>query len=126
MSEAEADDNDSAIGAGSRCSGSRSCGWRHALTPRRSTWRPPQAAPTLFGQQLLAQVPRPRTSGTDWRQRELPQEPFLQLLSESLDAAEAERVLRTAIEWGRYGEVFEYDFHTGLIHLPSDADAAPS
>ena len=58
---------------------------------------------------------------------ELAEEPFLRLLQESLDAAEAERVLKTAIEWGRHGEVFEYDYHTGLIHLPEreivDAEA---
>ena len=75
----------------------------------------------LFGQQLLAHVPLAahiRHSLEQAASGELPEEPFLQLLSESLDTAEAERVLRTAIEWGRYGEVFEYDFHTGLIHLP--------
>ena len=61
---------------------------------------------------------------------ELAETPFLRLLQESLDATEAERVMRTAIEWGRHGEIFEYDYHTGLIHLPEseipipiDADA---
>jgi len=57
---------------------------------------------------------------------ELSDKPFIRLLSESLDAAEAERVLRTAIEWGRHGEVFEYDFHTGLIHLPAGDGEAES
>jgi len=83
----------------------------------------------LFGQQLLAHVPLAahiRHSLEQAPSGELPDEPFLLLLRESLDTAVAERVLRTAIEWGRYGEVFEYDFHTGLIHLPAgeDADAA--
>ncbi|MGI4776746.1 MAG: ABC transporter ATP-binding protein [Janthinobacterium lividum] len=81
----------------------------------------------LFGQQLLARVPlaaHVRHSLEQAPSGELREEPFLQLLRESLDAAVAERVLRTAIEWGRYGEVFEYDFHTGLIHLPAgDAPA---
>ncbi|MDB5879168.1 MAG: transporter-related protein [Variovorax sp.] len=75
----------------------------------------------LFGQQLLAHVPLAahiRHSLEQAPSGELREEPFLQLLRESLDAAVAERVLRTAIEWGRYGEVFEYDFHTRLIHLP--------
>ena len=36
----------------------------------------------------------------------------------------AERVLRTAIEWARYGEVFEYDLRTGLVHLP-EGEATP-
>jgi NitT/TauT family transport system ATP-binding protein len=79
----------------------------------------------LFGQQLLAHVPLAahiRHSLEQAPSGELPQEPFLLLLRESLDTAVAERVLRTAIEWGRYGEVFEYDFHTGLIHLPEGSD----
>ena len=82
----------------------------------------------LFGQQLLAHVPLAahiRHSLEQAPSGELREEPFLQLLRESLDAAVAERVLRTAIEWGRYGEVFEYDFHTRLIHLPV-GDAAVS
>ena len=79
----------------------------------------------LFGQQLLAHVPLAahiRHSLEQAPSGELPQEPFLQLLSDSLDAVVAERVLRTAIEWGRYGEVYEYDFHTGRIHLPAGED----
>jgi len=84
----------------------------------------------LFGQQLLAHVPLAahiRHSLEQEASGELPEEPFLRLLSESLDAAEAERVLRTAIEWGRHGEVFEYNYTTGLIHLPEGQveDAAP-
>ena len=82
----------------------------------------------LFGQQLLAHVPLAahiRHSLEQEASGELPEEPFLRLLNESLDAAEAERVLRTAIEWGRHGEVFEYNYTTGLIHLPQgDANDA--
>ena len=80
----------------------------------------------LFGQQLLAHVPLAahiRHSLEQEESGELPEEPFLRLLSETLNADEAERVLRTAIEWGRYGEVFEYNYTTGLIHLP-DGEAA--
>jgi NitT/TauT family transport system ATP-binding protein len=76
----------------------------------------------LLGQQLLARVPLAahiRHSLEQAPSGELPQEPFLELLKESLDEPSAERVLRTAIEWGRYGEVFEYDLRTGLIHLPA-------
>ena len=75
----------------------------------------------LFGQQLLAHVPLAahiRHSLEQEMSGELPEEPFLRLLSETLNAEEAERVLRTAIEWGRHGEVFEYNYTTGLIHLP--------
>lgn len=81
----------------------------------------------LLGQQLLAHVPLAahiRHSLEQAPAGELPQEPFLDLLEESLDRATAERVLRTAIEWGRYGEVFEFDLRTGLIHLPAGEEAA--
>ncbi len=75
----------------------------------------------IFGRQLLANVPLAahiRGSLEQEESGELPEEPFLRLLSESLDTIEAERVLRTAIEWGRHGGVFEYNYTTGVIHLP--------
>jgi NitT/TauT family transport system ATP-binding protein len=81
----------------------------------------------LFGQQLLAHVPLAahiRHSLEQEASGELPEEPFLRLLSETLSAPEAERVLRTAIEWGRHGEVFEYNYTTGLIHLPQASDSS--
>ena len=81
----------------------------------------------LFGQQLLTHVALAahiRHSLEQEPSGALAEEPFLKLLSESLAADHAERVLRTAIEWGRYGEVFEYDFNTGVIHLPEGAATA--
>ena len=80
----------------------------------------------IFGEQLLANVPLAahiRHSLEQEPSGELPEEPFLALLRQSMAPGEAERVLRTAIEWGRHGEVFEYDYHTGLIHLPSGEEA---
>jgi len=77
----------------------------------------------LFGQQVLANVPLAahiRHSLEQDPERALPEQPFLRLLQQQLDPAEAERVLKTVIEWGRHGEVFEYDFHAGSIHLPDD------
>ena len=81
----------------------------------------------IFGEQLLMHVPLAahiRHSLEQEDSGELAEEPFLRLLSETLDAAEAERVLRTAIEWGRHGEVFEYNYTTGLIHLPEGEESA--
>ena len=75
----------------------------------------------IFGQQILTHVPlvahirqklEADPSGT------LPEEPLLALLEEFLKKDEAKRVLEVAIEWGRYGEVFEYDFHIGRLKLP--------
>lgn len=45
------------------------------------------------------------------------EENFLALLSEYLSQAEAERVLMTVIEWGRYAELFAYDYNAGLLSL---------
>lgn len=79
----------------------------------------------IFGQQLLAHVPLAafiRHSLEQEDDGELREEPFLKLLQESMDAQEAERVLKVAIEWARYGEVFEYNYHTGMIHLPESGE----
>jgi NitT/TauT family transport system ATP-binding protein len=81
----------------------------------------------IFGRQLLAHVPlvaHIRHSLDQEPAGALAEELFLRLLRESLDPAEAEAVMRTAIEWGRHGEVFEYDFHTGLIHLREEESEA--
>ena len=79
----------------------------------------------IFGQQLLAHVPLiayVRHSLEQQPSGQLPEEPFLRLLRESMDAHEAERVLGVAIEWARYGEVFEYDYHAGVVHLPEPGE----
>jgi NitT/TauT family transport system ATP-binding protein len=75
----------------------------------------------MFGQQLLEHVPlvtRIRQQLEDEPNGTLPEEPFLELLEDSMDAEEAKRMLEVAIEWGRYGEVYEYDYHTGRLKLP--------
>ena len=79
----------------------------------------------IFGQQLLTHVPlaarirqqlEQEATGTSSEQ------PFIELLEEFLKADEAQRVLEVAIEWGRYGEVYEYDFHTGRLKLPDQEE----
>lgn len=77
----------------------------------------------IFGKQLLRHIPlaahirhslEQESSGT------LAEEPFLRMLEEFLKEEEAKRVLDVAIEWGRYGEVYEYDYHTGVLKRPDD------
>jgi NitT/TauT family transport system ATP-binding protein len=83
----------------------------------------------LFGQQVLENVPLAahiRHSLEQDPERALPEQPFLRLLEQHMDAGEAERVLQTVIEWGRHGEVFEYDFHAGSIHLPDERQDEPA
>jgi len=45
------------------------------------------------------------------------EEQFLSLLEDYLTEQEAERVLRTVIEWGRYAELFAYDYNAGVLSL---------
>ncbi|HEX4045311.1 MAG TPA: nitrate/sulfonate/bicarbonate ABC transporter ATP-binding protein [Gammaproteobacteria bacterium] len=45
------------------------------------------------------------------------EEHFLSLLEDYLSEVEAERVLRTVIEWGRYAELFAYDYNSGVLSL---------
>ena len=45
------------------------------------------------------------------------EENFLSLLEDYLSEEEAERVLRTVIEWGRYAELFAYDYNSGVLSL---------
>src|SRR3990167_8710821 len=52
------------------------------------------------------------------RQRAL-EENYLSLLEDYLSESEAERVLRTVIEWGRYAELFSYDYNSGVLSLES-------
>lgn len=45
------------------------------------------------------------------------EENFLSLLEDFLTEKEASRVLRTVIEWGRYAELFAYDYSSGVLSL---------
>lgn len=45
------------------------------------------------------------------------EENFLSLLEDYLSESEAERVLHTVIEWGRYAELFAYDYNSGVLSL---------
>jgi NitT/TauT family transport system ATP-binding protein len=45
------------------------------------------------------------------------EEHFLSLLEDYLSESEAERVLSTVIEWGRYAELFAYDYNSGVLSL---------
>ncbi|MET0266738.1 MAG: ATP-binding cassette domain-containing protein [Duganella sp.] len=75
----------------------------------------------LFSRQLLEHVPLIAYichGLAQDRSGDLPQELFLKLLRFTLSEEEAERALRVAIAWGRYGDLFEYDFNTGVIQSP--------
>lgn len=45
------------------------------------------------------------------------EERFLTKLEDYLSEKEAERVLKTMIDWARYAEIFAYDYNTGMLSL---------
>ncbi|HET7032958.1 MAG TPA: AAA-associated domain-containing protein, partial [Casimicrobiaceae bacterium] len=81
----------------------------------------------IFGHQLRENVPLVAyiRHGLDQDPSgDLPEQMFLKLLSYTLTESEAEAALRVAVEWGRYGDLFAYNYNTGVIHLPDAAEAA--
>ncbi len=81
----------------------------------------------IFGRQLLEHVPLIayiRHGLAQDRSGDLPEDLFLRLLRFTLTVEEAQRALRVAIEWGRYGDLFEYNFNTGVIQMPKGETAA--
>lgn len=74
----------------------------------------------LFAKQLLDRVPlahQIRRVLDERHNHRASEERFLSKLEDYLSEKEAERVLRTVIDWGRYAEIFAYDFNTGVLSL---------
>lgn len=77
----------------------------------------------IFGRQVLEHVPlaaRIRAGLAESAGGTLPVEPFIALLEEGMKENRARRTLGTAVEWGRYGELYEYDFHLKRLKLPDE------
>jgi len=77
----------------------------------------------IFSKQLLEHVPLIAYIRHGLEQDpsgDLHEDLFLKLLRFTLNQTEAELALSIAIEWGRYGDVFEYNYNTGVIHLPKN------
>lgn len=78
----------------------------------------------LFGKQLMANVPLVayiRQTVERDPSGDLPDDIFLRMLCFTLSEGEAEKALRIAIEWGRHGNLYDFDFKTGVIHLPMES-----
>ena len=74
----------------------------------------------LFAQRLLEKVPLARYIRRvldDKPGHRVSEERFLSKLEDFLSEKEAERVLHTMIDWGRYAEIFAYDFNSGMLSL---------
>jgi NitT/TauT family transport system ATP-binding protein len=74
----------------------------------------------LFAHRLLEKVPLARYIRRILDEKighRVSEERFLSKLEDYFSEKEAERVLRTMIDWGRYAEIFAYDFTTGFLSL---------
>jgi NitT/TauT family transport system ATP-binding protein len=75
----------------------------------------------IFGKQALACVPILRTIVETLKQKtsgKAKADLFLDILDEYYSEKEAERQFETAIAWGRYGQILEYDSDEEIINLP--------
>jgi len=74
----------------------------------------------LFARRLLEKVPLARYIRKILDEKaghRVSEERFLSKLEDYLSEKEADRVLHTMIDWGRYAEIFAYDFNTGILSL---------
>lgn len=74
----------------------------------------------LFAERLLDKVPLAayiRKILDEKPTHRVPDEWFLSQLEDYLSKKESDRVLKTMIDWGRYAEIFAYDFKTGILSL---------
>lgn len=79
-----------------------------------------QTRKLLFAQNLIEKVPLARYIRRVLDEKpshRISEERFLTKLEDYLSDNEADRVLRTMIDWGRYAEIFAYDFKTGFLSL---------
>ncbi len=79
-----------------------------------------QSKKHLFAQSLLENVPLARYICQVLHEKSrhrVSEERFLTKLENYLSEKEADRVLKTMIDWGRYAEIFAYDFNTGMLSL---------
>jgi NitT/TauT family transport system ATP-binding protein len=82
-----------------------------------------QRSHEIFGRQILSNVPILRTIVETLKQKKSGKakaDLFLDILDEYYSEKEAERQFETAIAWGRYGQILEYDSDEGLITLPEE------
>jgi NitT/TauT family transport system ATP-binding protein len=82
-----------------------------------------QRSHQIFGRQALSNVPILGTIVETLKQKKSGKakaDLFLDILDEYYSEKEAERQFETAIAWGRYGQILEYDSDEELITLPEE------
>ena len=79
----------------------------------------------MFGRQVLENVPLVAYIRHGLEQDpsgDLHEDLFLRLLRFTLNETDANAALGVAIEWGRYGDIFEYNYSTGVINMPKSKE----
>ena len=72
----------------------------------------------IFGEHLLKHVPLAghiRRVLDERPSQRAPEQRFLRELEDYLSESEAERVMSVAVDWGRYAELFAYDYNSGIL-----------
>ncbi len=80
----------------------------------------------LFRQQVLDHVPMIVSMMRTLQEKQngsMRSDFFLDLLDEHFPTEEAARQFATAVDWGRYGELFEYDASDDRLYLPETLTA---
>jgi NitT/TauT family transport system ATP-binding protein len=83
----------------------------------------------MFRKAALANVPILRQMEQALKaksDRTLSDEFFHDLIDEHFSEAESRRQLETAIQWGRYAEIFDYDAATGKLTLTEPSITEPA
>lgn len=87
-----------------------------------------QSRKRLFARRLLEKVPLARYIRRILDEKpshRISEERFLTKLEDYLSEKEADRVLHTMIDWGRYAEIFAYDFNSGMLSLENPGITEP-
>jgi len=81
----------------------------------------------IFAKRLLETIPLAsyiRRILDEKNTHRVSEERFLTKLEDYLSEKEAERVLKTMIDWGRYAEIFAYDAKAGVLSLENPGERA--
>lgn len=82
----------------------------------------------IFGEHLLKRIPlvaHIRRVLDDRPSQSAPESRFLRELEDYLTEDEAQRVLSVIIEWGRYAELFAYDYNSGIFSKENPGEEIP-
>lgn len=84
-------------------------------------------APDIFRDQCLERAPLVRNIYEALTRREgaMKEDFFLDILDESFSEEEAKAQFETAVAWGRYAGLFEYDSDEGELRLPDEEELEP-